>query len=143
MARILLVEDDAPLRGAMVEVLRGLGHHVTDVADVASAQKAMEPPAFDLVLSDYDLGLQTGIDLAQWMQGQERAKTIPFILHTNTPEWMIATDSPAYAQLKAQGAIRLRVEKGHISDVEQAVATVLEGVMAGSPPAGATARGVS
>ncbi len=54
MSSILVVEDEAVIRGELARVLRREGHEVTAVVDVPSAREA-GPTSFDLVLTDLHL----------------------------------------------------------------------------------------
>ncbi|MET0553183.1 MAG: response regulator [Vicinamibacteria bacterium] len=63
---LLLVEDDADFRGALVRTLSQQGFD--DVVEVASVDEALERlrgHAFDVVLTDLRLGERDGIDLIQ------------------------------------------------------------------------------
>jgi CheY-like chemotaxis protein len=63
---LLLVEDDADFRGALVRTLGQQGFD--DVVEVASVEEALErlrEQAFDVVLTDLRLGERDGIDLIQ------------------------------------------------------------------------------
>ena len=64
---ILLIEDDPSVRAVAVQTLKNLGYVVTDVADAASAHKALATEAsFDLVLSDVVLpGGTSGPEFAE------------------------------------------------------------------------------
>ncbi|MEM1417128.1 MAG: sigma-54 dependent transcriptional regulator, partial [Myxococcota bacterium] len=54
MSNILVVEDEAVIRGELARVLRREGYEVTAVEDVPAARDA-RPAAFDLVLTDLHL----------------------------------------------------------------------------------------
>ncbi|MBI4516580.1 MAG: sigma-54-dependent Fis family transcriptional regulator [Deltaproteobacteria bacterium] len=49
---ILIVEDEAPIRESLAEVLRADGHQVTCATDGVAAMAALDTQEFDLVLSD-------------------------------------------------------------------------------------------
>lgn len=60
MARILLVEDSAPVRWTLSQLLRFEGHQVDHAANGAQALDCFETRSFDLVLMDVYLdGLET------------------------------------------------------------------------------------
>lgn len=63
MPHILIVEDDDALRGELVELLRALGASAVGAADGASAMQASSMQAFDLVLCDYKLQSENGLDV--------------------------------------------------------------------------------
>jgi CheY-like chemotaxis protein len=60
---ILIVEDDDALRGEMVELLKALGAMVVGVAGGADAISASTLQTFDLVLCDYKLESENGLDV--------------------------------------------------------------------------------
>lgn len=60
---ILIVEDDDALRGELAELLKALGATVAGVADGAGALHAGREQAFDLVLCDYKLKAENGLEL--------------------------------------------------------------------------------
>jgi CheY-like chemotaxis protein len=63
---LLLVEDDADFRGALVRTLGQQGFdEVVEVASVEDALDALKRRAFDVVLTDLRLGERDGIDLIQ------------------------------------------------------------------------------
>ncbi len=66
MARILIAEDDEPVRGFVKRALEMDGHQVTAEADGAAALDRLneERGAFDMILSDIRMPLMDGIALA-------------------------------------------------------------------------------
>jgi CheY-like chemotaxis protein len=66
MARILIAEDDEPVRGFVKRALEMDGHAVVAAADGAEALERLEQEggAFDLLLSDIRMPLMDGIALA-------------------------------------------------------------------------------
>lgn len=67
--RVLLVDDDSVLRVMIEAVLAAHGHLVTACDSATGALKAWrnDPQAFDLIVSDHNLGGQSGLDLARAM----------------------------------------------------------------------------
>ncbi len=66
MARILIAEDDEPVRGFVKRALEMDGHQVIAEADGAAALDRLtdERGAFDMILSDIRMPLMDGIALA-------------------------------------------------------------------------------
>jgi two-component system cell cycle response regulator CpdR len=65
MARILIAEDEAPLRGHLVRALTGLGHDTVATADGGEALEALrDQDRFDLLLADIKMPVMDGIALA-------------------------------------------------------------------------------
>lgn len=67
---ILLVEDELEYAKGIVDILEIEGYHVTTVNDVPNAILHLEKNIYDLVLTDYMLGDQTGLDLIKRIQSQ-------------------------------------------------------------------------
>lgn len=61
--QILIVEDDDALRGELVELLKALGSIAVGAEDGAAAVLASQHQAFDLVLCDYKLRHESGLDV--------------------------------------------------------------------------------
>jgi two-component system, cell cycle response regulator CpdR len=66
MARILIAEDDEPVRGFVKRALEMDGHEVVAECDGAAALERLtdEDGAFDLLLSDIRMPMMDGIELA-------------------------------------------------------------------------------
>jgi len=66
LARILVAEDEEPLRGLVVRALAQVGHEVIGAADGAEALEllARDRGRFDLLLTDIRMPLMDGIALA-------------------------------------------------------------------------------
>jgi len=66
MARILVAEDEAPLRGQIVRALAVDGHHAVAAADGGEALDVLvrENGRFDLLLADIKMPVMDGIALA-------------------------------------------------------------------------------
>jgi PAS domain S-box-containing protein len=64
--RILVVDDEARIRGAMVRMLRG--HDVVQAASGEEARKVLKADqAFDLILCDMMMPGLSGVDLHEWL----------------------------------------------------------------------------
>jgi DNA-binding response OmpR family regulator len=79
--RILVVDDDAPLREMLARSFTREGHTVTAVADGQSALDAADEDTFDIVLLDVALGPGlAGHDVARELR--ERRNVVPVIMLT-------------------------------------------------------------
>jgi DNA-binding response OmpR family regulator len=78
MARILVAEDDGPLRGLIHRALAADGHEVADAADGAEALELLSEreEAFDLLLTDIRMPVMDGIALALAAAREQPALTI-------------------------------------------------------------------
>ena len=65
--RILLVDDNAEVRGTVAAMLRDLGHVVSEVGSASEALDLLqgETGQFDLLLTDYAMPRQSGTDLVR------------------------------------------------------------------------------
>lgn len=64
MAKLLIAEDEAPVREFLVRGLGAAGHEISAVADGIAALHALEEDAFDLLLSDIVMPELDGVSLA-------------------------------------------------------------------------------
>jgi len=63
-SRLLLVEDNLAVRNATRMLLSVEGYYVTEAASLSEAlQRAREPEGIDLLITDYYLGRETGIEV--------------------------------------------------------------------------------
>ncbi|HEY7349291.1 MAG TPA: response regulator [Ktedonobacterales bacterium] len=106
MARILVVEDEAPLRRIIVLNLVRRGHTVIEAEGVASAQEALAAFArqFDLILLDLNLPDRTGWDL---LRALEQTNAPPY------PEQAERARAPAVIIITAVRPVRSRLEAFH------------------------------
>jgi CheY-like chemotaxis protein len=81
-AKILVVEDNAALSGVVCFNLVRAGFQVTSVTNGRFALEALQKDHFDLVLSDQQMPLMTGIQLCENMRQMPAYKRLPFILLT-------------------------------------------------------------
>jgi len=64
-ARILIVDDAAPIRIVLRRVLESAGYEVIDAADVNAALQFLEVGPVDLLLTDLQMPGRSGVELAQ------------------------------------------------------------------------------
>jgi signal transduction histidine kinase/CheY-like chemotaxis protein len=62
---VLLVDDQPAFARAVGEMLEIQGHHVTVVNSLATAMTALETQTFEVVVTDYSLGDESGAELAE------------------------------------------------------------------------------
>jgi two-component system, chemotaxis family, chemotaxis protein CheY len=81
-AKILVCEDNVALSGVICFNLVRAGFDVTSVANGRLALDALEKRTFDLVLSDQQMPMMTGIQMCENMRQLPQHKRTPFILLT-------------------------------------------------------------
>ncbi len=70
--RILIVEDERLIRWSLRQKFEGLGFHVTDVDDGASAMKALDEGVYDLIMLDFRLPDMTGLEILTKIRETDR-----------------------------------------------------------------------
>lgn len=77
--RILIVDDDAPLRAALQQLLRQNGRSFDEAGDCAGALAWLGQKEYDLILLDYQLPDQTGLTLLDWLVSNGRDEAVVMI----------------------------------------------------------------
>ncbi len=97
MTRILYIEDEDDLRGLRTHFLRRSGFEVVSVASVAEAKEAFDAQRADVVLTDYNLGHETGLDFVRKLRNE--GDMTPVVLLSATELRDIRKDNPDFADL--------------------------------------------
>jgi two-component system phosphate regulon response regulator PhoB len=84
--RILIVEDERSIRQLVRFTLERAGFRVVEAEDAATAEVAIADQGVDLVLLDWMLPDQNGIDLARRLKADELTWSIPIIMLTARSE---------------------------------------------------------
>ncbi|GIX25063.1 MULTISPECIES: phosphate regulon transcriptional regulator PhoB [Caldimonas] len=82
MSRVLVVEDENAIAELVSLNLRHAGYEVTVVADATQAQAEVDRILPDLILLDWMLPGQSGLDLAKRWRAEPRTKDVPIIMLT-------------------------------------------------------------
>lgn len=87
MAVLVLAEDDADIRTIMARVLRRAGHTVVETPDGAAGLQAVREHRPDLVVSDIDMPVMSGVELTQAIRADPQTKALPvlFVSGSLTP----------------------------------------------------------
>jgi CheY-like chemotaxis protein len=91
-AHVLIVEDNAPLRGLMADVLTCMGCKVTEAFDASSmhwqmhtrGQEVYPDEPFDLIITDVQMPGETGLVLLEKLR--RKGCPIPAVVVTAFPE---------------------------------------------------------
>ncbi|HEY7991690.1 MAG TPA: response regulator [Stellaceae bacterium] len=81
---LLVVDDDARLRGLLTRYLTDQGFRVTTAADAADARARMQGLAFDLLILDVMMPGESGLDLTRNLRSGE--SRVPILLLTAMAE---------------------------------------------------------
>ena len=82
MSRILVVEDESAIAELVGINLRHAGFEVAIAADAEQAQAEVDAVVPDLVILDWMLPGQSGLQLARRWRGQARTRALPVIMLT-------------------------------------------------------------
>ena len=95
--RCLVVDDFEPMRKVTINQLRQLGvEHIQSAKNGAEALRALKNHPFDVVLSDWNMPVMSGIELLQAMRADEKLFAISFILITAEAERRKVEEAIAY-----------------------------------------------
>lgn len=90
---VLVVEDDADIREALVDLLSSAGYSVTAFGDGEAAWEAVQGGLLpSLLLTDLTLPTMSGLQLITALRAEERACDVPAVLAT-------ANEAPARVPL--------------------------------------------
>ena len=70
MAKVLIAEDNVQLGKLLLDTFQGLGHQVYLCADGATALSVVLAEAPDVVLSDVEMPIMSGLELAKALRDQ-------------------------------------------------------------------------
>jgi two-component system phosphate regulon response regulator PhoB len=84
--RILLVEDEAPIRQMLVFNLSRAGFDVAEAADCATARRLIADTRPDLLLVDWMLPDSSGLELTRALRREDANRELPIIMLTAKAE---------------------------------------------------------
>jgi diguanylate cyclase (GGDEF)-like protein len=79
---ILGVDDDAISRDVLHEHLKAAGHQVRMAADVVEAKALFAREHVDIVIADWIMPGQSGLDLCEWVRHQPCGSSVHFVMLT-------------------------------------------------------------
>ena len=83
---VLIVEDDAQLRGMLRQALMFAGFLVEEASDGWNALRRIDERPPDLVVLDLDLPIVHGLTVQQQITAHARTRSIPIIIVTGSSE---------------------------------------------------------
>jgi len=124
--RILIVEDDASMRGAIFDKLSRDGYVILQAEDGAKGLEMALKDKPDVILLDLLLPIMDGMEVLHRIRGDETwGKKVPIIILTNlsaddTRMQGVVRDEPSYYLIKTQW---------NLDDVSARVKSCLEGTV--------------
>jgi signal transduction histidine kinase len=86
VARIVLIDDEAGLRGVMEEILATAGHETVVAADGAEGLAALRRAPPDVVLCDIKMPVLDGFGVLRQVRADPRLASLPFVFLTGEHE---------------------------------------------------------
>jgi two-component system, chemotaxis family, chemotaxis protein CheY len=81
--RVLVVDDFATMRRIVKSVLKQIGFEkIIEATDGNLALEVLKKEEVGLIVSDWNMPNMTGLELLRAVRGDEKLKTIPFIMVT-------------------------------------------------------------
>ncbi len=138
--RILLVEDEGPVRACLRMMLELEGHQVTEAGDGAEALKLFAIGEFDLVMTDLQMPVMQGSQLA--VRLKRLAPSLPILMVTASGRARREAENPVDAVLTKPFTLsELRCALGRLlsaraQPTQPEVVPLLEGSNVGFAPEG-------
>jgi two-component system phosphate regulon response regulator PhoB len=85
-AKVLIIEDEPAIRELIAVNIRHAGYTPILAADAASARRQIDAALPDLILLDWMLPDQSGVELARRLRAEARTRDLPIILLTARAE---------------------------------------------------------
>lgn len=102
MAVIVVADDDGDVRGVTARILQRSGHTVVQAADGAAGLEAVREHAPELVVSDIDMPVMSGVDLCRSLRENPSTADLPvlFVSGSLVPRDTRPVDAQATAVLR-------------------------------------------
>jgi two-component system, chemotaxis family, chemotaxis protein CheY len=80
---ILVVDDVMTMRRIVRNILRDLQFkNIIDAEDGAAAVRILETQKVDLIVSDWNMPIMSGLELLKWVRANGGTKDVPFLMVT-------------------------------------------------------------
>ena len=117
-SRILIVEDDQTFRQTVCEVLRDVGYKVKGARSVKRATKRLNKHTYDLVLTDVNIGNESGLEVLQ-IASKKRPDTKIVLMSADA-------DPDLIEQAKESGAVYFLPKPFRVNELLQTIQHLLE-----------------
>lgn len=85
MTKVLVVDDEEPVRRLLRQILENNGHNCTLAADAAEARERLKEQSFDLVLCDVKMPGESGLDFIRYVLGEHRDTAVVMVTVMDDP----------------------------------------------------------
>ncbi len=85
MKKILIVDDERPVRDLLKKILEANGYETCAAADAKEARDCLTEGEFDLLLTDINMPGESGLDLARYVKGKHPETAIVIISVLDDP----------------------------------------------------------
>jgi PAS domain S-box-containing protein len=119
MARILVIEDEGPIRANVRRFLTLLGHEVAEAADGRAGLERLRERVPDLVLCDILMPELDGFGVLAALRADPSTAAIPFVFLT------ASADKKEHADGLARGADAYVTKPFHLKDLESVIEALL------------------
>lgn len=115
--RILVVDDEEPIRTSLARFLRTRGYDVDTAGSAPEALVALQERSFDIMLCDVRMPDMSGIEVVPQALGIDANLAIVMLTAVN--------DAPTASEVLARGALDYLMKPIELADLQQAVERVL------------------
>ncbi len=84
--KILIVDDEAAVRGVLIKTLESNGYNCTPAADASEARRCLEKQGFDLILCDIMMPGESGLDLIRHVASKYPDTAIIMVTGIDDPQ---------------------------------------------------------
>lgn len=85
MTKVLVVDDEEPVRRLLRQILENNGYDCTPAADAAEARERLKEQSFDLVLCDVKMPGESGLDFIRYVLGEHRDTAVVMVTVMDDP----------------------------------------------------------
>jgi putative two-component system response regulator len=91
MTKVLIVDDEQQIRGLIGELLGTRGYDCTLAADAAEARGHLSNSKFELVISDFEMPGESGLNLLQYVLCRQPSTAT--IMISGSADWEVAREA--------------------------------------------------
>lgn len=94
MSKLLIVDDEAPLAGALADYLEGKGHEVFVCTDPFAAEDEVAARRPDLAIFDYMMPGRRGTEILAALRAKDETRRLPVIFLSGTETLRFSGEVP-------------------------------------------------